>query len=316
VLYKIECDTHGKETCKEFNVRAYPTFLLTTPKLEPINRWMGYSKSMFQETMQLAMADLTTIDQKLARFEAKPSERDAATLARYDESRGQFESALQYYRKAAALNPDADYTAEIFETTVTGMRKDGGMTADDAKAAAAAVLASPKATAEDLFGVVFYSGPIVEQTGDRSFRVPYLKAAFERSEGTKDESLLKTREYLMPEYTLQVEKNAEKAVSLKKQAMPEGWRESPNQLNSFAWWCFENNVNLPEAHDLAAQGARLAPAGKERAMILDTQAEICHAMANCQDAVKIARQALAEDPDNEYYKDQLKRFEKALAEKS
>ena len=79
--------------------------------------------------------------------------------------------------------------------------------------------------------------------------------------------------------------------------------------NSFAWLCFENRVNLEDAELLARRGAELAAPGKERAMILDTAAEICNARGNCDDAVELMRQALAEHPDSEHYATQLTRFE-------
>ena len=49
--------------------------------------------------------------------------------------------------------------------------------------------------------------------------------------------------------------------------------------------------------------------------ILDTQAELCNALDDCQGAIDLIKLALAEDPDSEYYQKQLARFEELLAQK-
>ena len=43
-------------------------------------------------------------------------------------------------------------------------------------------------------------------------------------------------------------------------------------------------------------------------MILDTAAEICNARGNCDDAVELIQQAIADAPESEFYQKQLKRF--------
>jgi tetratricopeptide (TPR) repeat protein len=92
--------------------------------------------------------------------------------------------------------------------------------------------------------------------------------------------------------------------------------EDARALNAFAWWCFENKINLEEARQLAEKGVTLAKPGGEKAMILDTLAEICNELGNRGDAVETTRAALAESPNNAYFKRQLERFEKLLAEQT
>jgi len=123
------------------------------------------------------------------------------------------------------------------------------------------------------------------------------------------------RKSLLIANALYVEKDKEKALALKRENQPEGWMDDAGKLNAFAWWCFENNVNLPEAEELARKGVALAKPGKEKAQILDTVAEICNARGDCKDAVTLTEQAIKEDPKSDYYPKQLARFQKALAEK-
>ena len=71
-----------------------------------------------------------------------------------------------------------------------------------------------------------------------------------------------------------MDKDKAKALSLKRRSMPEGWMEQAKQLNAFAWWCFENEVDLEEADTLARKGVDLA---EVRRHILDAPGVIdCH----------------------------------------
>ena len=91
--------------------------------------------------------------------------------------------------------------------------------------------------------------------------------------------------------------------------------DDPAALNNFAWWCFEHNVNLEEAEELALRGVELATDDDARANILDTAAEICAARGDCAEAIARIKRAIELSPDKEYFKTQLARFEKELAEK-
>ena len=110
-----------------------------------------------------------------------------------------------------------------------------------------------------------------------------------------------------------VDEDLDAALARKRSTLPEGWRDDVGQLNSFAWWCFENGVNLEEAQELALRGVELSGPGAERAMVLDTAAELCNALGNCEQAIELVRRAIEQDPDNGYYGEQLARFEEIQA---
>jgi S-methylmethionine-dependent homocysteine/selenocysteine methylase len=86
--------------------------------------------------------------------------------------------------------------------------------------------------------------------------------------------------------------------------------ENAGNLNGFAWWCFENNVNLQEAETLSRKSVKLAEAGREKAMYLDTLAEICNSLGKHREAADLMKSAVAEKPDDDYYQKQLEKFEK------
>jgi tetratricopeptide (TPR) repeat protein len=162
--------------------------------------------------------------------------------------------------------------------------------------------------------VAYVMGKVAREAGDLALYAPYLEQAMAASAGSDDENVQKFREYLEPEYVLLVEDQPAQAIRLKKEALPEGWQDDPGELNGFAWWCFQNRVNLEEAEDLALKGARLATDAAVRANILDTAAEICNARGDGTRAIELMEKAIELDPDKAYFREQLERFRRQQAE--
>jgi len=158
---------------------------------------------------------------------------------------------------------------------------------------------------------------VARKAEDPSIMVPYVKAAVAATDPPAlAEQYKDARKSLLVANALYVEKDKEKALALKRQNQPEGWMEDADRLNAFAWWCFENKVNLEEAETLARRGVELAKSGSQKAMVLDTAAEICNLRGSCKDAAELMELAVREDPKNEYYTKQLDRFRKLLAAKN
>ncbi|MEZ4647822.1 MAG: hypothetical protein R3E97_03385 [Candidatus Eisenbacteria bacterium] len=316
VLHKVDAEKgEGIELAKSYKVQGYPTFVMANAEVQPIDRWMGYSKSLLGEMLDESLADLSTVSEKRERFSKSPSAPVAVKLARYDESMGEYGSAVEFYEKAGSLDPEKTYAFEIFDATFSaGRRKAEGFGIDRTKKAADMVLASSQDGME-IIQVGQMMSYAAKQAGDETLAVPYIKTAVERTADSSDESVQKSRGGLLPTYALHVEKNPQKAVDLKKASMPEGWMDDAGQLNSYAWWAFENQVDLENAKVLAEKGVELAPEGKEKAQILDTLAEICNSLENCAEAVELTKLAIAQDPDSEFYKKQLARFQELLAAK-
>ncbi len=313
VLFKVDAEVH-KDLTERYQVHGYPTFVLANTAGESIDRWMGYKKADFTQMLELALADPTTIDEKKARFAKAPTSRDAETLGRFTASRGEHQRAVGYYQKAAELEPDQDFAYEIFDAIFSGSRSDEPVyTAEERTKAADAVLASKHASPDEVVHVAKMMTGAARKAGDVSAAAPYLAAAMEHAANADDERTQKIREGLLPLHAMHVEKDPQKALILKRGLMKDGWLEDAGELNNFAWWCFENNVNLEAAKEKAHRGVELAADDHQRAMILDTEAEICNAVDNCEEAVSLMKQAIAADPDNDYYKEQLARFEERLA---
>lgn len=281
----------------------------------PLDRWAGYSRTALIETLASSLADPTTIEEKQARFAAGPTGRDAAVLARIHDSKGEFREAVDHYRRVRALDPASptDYSGEILETTYSGYARGKIFTLDELKTAGRELLASSTAAPMDFINAAHVMESAAHREHDPELAKPYLAAAVSRTSGITDEEVVKARRGVLPSHALLVEGDKEKALAYKKEAMPEGWKEDAGRLNEFAWWCFENQLGLPEAKTLAEKAVTLAPPGKEKAQILDTLAEICNVLSDCRQSVELMKQAIAEDPSDPYFKQQLERFESLLA---
>jgi tetratricopeptide (TPR) repeat protein len=281
------------------------------------DRWIGYTRDYFLTTMAGAVKDMTPIAEKMARFEADPTLNDALVLARYSTSLNEYENAVRYYNAAQKLNedPNTDYQYQIFDNTADGARKDI-FTFEEAVKTADAVLASKKAAPDDIYGVARKMTSLAVKKEKPDAMSPYLEAGIKALEGSEDPGDIKNHARLMADYNVYVTKDKEKAVSYKKATMPDDWQENPSYLNSFSWWCFENRVNLEEAQQLSRKSVKLADSGKQKAMYLDTLAEICNALGDCRQAVELMKMAVNEAPEDDYYTEQLDRFEKILASKN
>ena len=308
----------GRDLAQRYQVKGYPTFILADARGEPFDRWMGYRRARFLKTLPVALADPTPIEAKRRRFAASPEARDAAALARCESSLTDYAGAMHYYRKAQELgwSAGADYSLELFEASYRAMGMKDGPTFEEVGAAADAVMAAPRASPADLLGVALLMSGAARRQERPELAAPYLSAAIGRCEGAADSTMQQDLAEVRALHALYVEKDPAKAVAVKKESSPKGWTEDANQLNGFAWWCFENRVALEEARWFAERGAELAAPGKQRGQLLDTLAEIENALGDPARAAETMRRAMTENPQDKYYPKQLDRFEKLAAQKN
>ncbi len=314
-LYQIDAEKGGGiDLAKEFNVKGYPTFIMVNGAGETLDRWIGYEKNFFIKTMDKALKDLSTIEDKLASYQKKPTARIAEILGRYNSSLKEYVNAVNYYSTAQRIKdkPSDDYTYEIFQNTSNGV-KDEHFTFEDVLAAADNVVNSQ--TAEP--GEVVKTAIRVTRTAKKNDRLdligPYLETGLKITSQADDPESKDAYNQLMIEKSLHITGDKKAAVGYKMATMADGWLEDAGKLNGFCWWCFENRVNLEDAERLSRKSVELAESGKRKAMNLDTLAEICNALDNCREAVDLIKMAITEDPENKHYPKQLKKFEENLA---
>jgi hypothetical protein len=275
---------------------------------DEIDRLVGYGGvPSFVAELDAARADPLTVAQREARFRARPTAPDAARLARVAAGRGAATAAVTWYREAQRLDPAGDYAYPAFDAVALGFRRQTA-SATELRAAADAVFASSRANPEQLLTVGQLMSSSARRAQSPSLREPYLAQALARTAEVTDPALLSDRRELEIEYALHIVHDRERALALRRESLADGWQDDSGALNAFAWWCFENRVNLKEAEALARRGAELAADDAARAAVLDTAAEISAARGDPRGALVLARAAAAADPDREAYREQVKRF--------
>jgi len=283
---------------------------------QTLDRWVGYSKSLLKENMEEALSDLTTIESKRQRYTENPDAKLASALGRYSYAVSEYSDAVKYYENAQKMktDPKKDYSYNIF-TNMQRCLKDSSYTFDNLGDAARNVVNSD-VVAPNVKVYTITSYVSMAQKRDKLDVIePFIESGLKLVEGKDDDDSKEGYNELMIQKALYVTHDDDTAVKFKKASMPEGWMEDAGELNSFAWWCFENMIDLEEAQQMARKGVELAEPGKSKAMILDTLAEICNVLDNCSEAVELEKQAVQEDPDSKFYKEQVDRFEKILASK-
>ncbi len=316
VLHRIDGEKgEGVQIAKSYGVVGYPTFILADARGEIMDSWVGFKNAeMFLQAKTEALSDPTTVAQKLERFRENPTETDAVKLGDLRQSFGYPAEAVAFYKRAQALNPDSETN---YDLRILGAMARGAWeqlyTLADVRTQTDAVFASAGGNAKTLSSAYKTISKVASVAGTPEIRLPYLRTAYETLATSSDEKAQKVSSWIYPDYALYIDRDVDAAIAARRGLQPEGWMEDGVQLNQFAWWCFENRVNLEEAETLARRGVELAKAGQDKANVLDTLAELCNVNNNCSHAVQYIRLAITEAPQNEYFQRQLVRFEEILA---
>jgi tetratricopeptide (TPR) repeat protein len=253
---------------------------------------------------------------KVERFETEPTARGAAVLGRIMAQSSEYGDSIRYYREASRLDPEGagDYSFALFRVTYRASRSDGeAFPLEDVEAAAEEVLTRADSDPSNVVVTARMMAGEALRREDEDLLASYIGRGLEAAGDSDDESIVDHRRELQILEALHVTVDPDRAVALRREAMPDGWTDDPDDLNGFAWWCFENEVNLEEAEQLARKGVDLSEPGSSRAMILDTVAEIRNLRGDCDDALDLIRRAIADDPDTEHYQEQETRFEECVS---
>lgn len=303
----------GIELAKRYGVTGFPTYVVIDDEGELIDRWSGYGgPDHFLGELKPAVADAITVGERKARFAKSPTADDAETLAEFAAAEGDHARAIELLQNAEELDPERELSGDIAYVGYRAWRAD-----EDFAAEHLAELLAENVDEESSDDAWMMSVALLDRAAGAEekpdLRKELLRRALAHAESKEDFDPASKKE-LEVLGLLHVDGDKEQAAALQKETLPEGWRDDPNALNAYAWWCFENDVNLAEAEKLARRGIELAEPGSEKAMILDTAAEICNARGDGRDAVTLMERAIEEDPGNEHYREQLERFRKNVAQ--
>lgn len=309
MLLQVDCEKgEGIDLAKKYKIRGYPTFYLVNQKEEPLFVFMGYSKEYWSNQMEIALSDMEPIPAKMKKFEANPTPELAKMLADYFEAQNDLQNAYAYLKKGKkfAKNSTVDLNKKIFEVVYSGFRSEQ-FPLDTLKSIASELksqLTKPKDKAYFYFRMALLLPKVPEDTELQGYLKELVKQLKDQPDLMSDRAKAEA-EILNCLFVL---KDWKQAVSRKKASLPEGWQENPEQLNSFAWWCFENKINLDEAEALARKAVELSEDPKDKANILDTLAEILSLKGKHKEAILTEEEAIKLNPERKLFKKNLERF--------
>ena len=310
-------ETEGQELAETFKVRAFPTFAVLDAEGRPLYTWVGYGRPEgWVDRLSEALEDPITVADRQARYRAKPGFHDALMLGKNAYREGSYREAHSYYRQAQILDPEAAREADvhmlIFRAVFSGVGA-GQFEVAQAGREVKNLLASKDLTPEHAIEAAERLVMAASQVGNEIV-VPYLKMAHPVIEKIDDPGLEKRRQWFLAEYALIVKQDPGQALAFKRDSFPEGWQDDPNALNEFAWWCFENRINVDEAAELSRRSIELSQPGPSQANYLDTLAELVNLQGDPRQAFLLIEQALEMNPESRYLQNQLSRFQDILKE--
>lgn len=305
-------EKNGLALAEEYQIgNTYPVFILTNREGDVISRWTGYTGARsFISSLDRALMDLTTIKSKIAQFENDPTYPKALKLAEFFTDTGEHLDAVKYYRKAdsiaAGQGRNVNLTYHIFTNTANAIWKE--MTAfDKIYPAADAVLDQRRD--QDIVNTAIIISRLTRKF-DRTEKLDkYLETGMQSAININTEQMNARYNDLKAERQLQLQYDTLGAVKTKKFSLGRGWENDRNKFYSFADWCLERKINLEEAEMYALKAINLTQPGPYRARAYHTAAEICYQRGKIEQALENIDAAIAEHPDNPFYKEERTRYE-------
>ena len=316
VFVAIDCEKgDGPVLAEKYMIRAYPTYLMVDAAGQMTDAWVGYpGPEKWAAYAQAGGVDRRTIEDKAAAYALEPTLALAQSLANHASATSKYRESVDYLRRARELDPAGakDYTQEILYSLYYGS-SESVFTVDEIRAEADYAFAAEGTEPGDKVDLAQMLTAVAENMEDPQMAVPYIEAGLQASQGVEDEEVAAGRIELEISHALIATKDKAKALELKKSTLDADWREDLRTVNRFAYWCFQNEVNLEEARQLVADGIEKAEDDAMRNRFLNTAAELAHLDGRPGDAVAYVKRILETDPERGYFQRQLVRFEEALA---
>jgi tetratricopeptide (TPR) repeat protein len=263
----------------KYHVKGLPTVIFFDPSGQEAARILGYDgRTQWTRAALGYLYGVDTLQDLLAREKDSPNRALENELAHNYLDRGDSKSALDWVEKAKASKPAPD------DATMAELDLTEGVALLDVDA--------PKG--------LNALGTMAENPSNPMHEEAYWELmGYQR----KQVKLAKT-----PEEKALAQKDM---MALYHRVMP-ARQNDPSFLNDYAWHCAEEKVELNQALAAAKKAVELS---KEDPGILDTLAEVYFTMGNIDEAVQTIDKAIAQKPDDKYYKDQRAKFLKVDGDK-
>jgi len=250
------------------------------------------------------MSDLTTVKERIAKYDADPGYEGALLLARYFADTGEHLNAITYFKEAERMKPhsDIDYSYDIFANSANAAWNDM-MAFEDVLPVADSIIYAAKKNNTAIVRVAQAMSRLTRKLEKEEHVKKYLQAGLDFTSEARDKKNSDTHTSLLIEYALQVENDTIKAITMKKKSMGADWTKNPEKFYNYAKWCLQRKVALSEAETLARKAAHYAKGTEFKAQVLSTLAEICFAQGKLEEAIKFIDLAIEQDPGNTNYQD-------------
>lgn len=273
ILVHVNSDKpDGKLLRDKYHVKGLPTVIVFDSKGEEAARLLGYpGRSRWTKTILGYLYGIDTLQDLQAR-EAEAADRATElALANTYLDRGDDKAALAWVGKATSATPAPD------APTLASLELTRGV----------ALLG-----VEPAKGVEALGGIASDASNPHSEEAYYELLGYHRS---RAKSAATTEEKAKAQADM---------LALYHRVMP-ARQNDPSFLNDYAWHCAEQKVELDQALAAAQKAVELS---KGDPGILDTLAEVYYTMGRRQEAVATIDKAIAQKPDDSYFKDQRAKF--------
>ncbi|MCD6250086.1 MAG: hypothetical protein J7J98_07150 [candidate division Zixibacteria bacterium] len=286
-----------------------PVFILINAEGDVISRWTGYTgANRFIRSLNTALSDMTTLDERIARCKAHPKALDVQFLAKYYYDTQEFVKARDYYRQLHTLNsPTLDLRYQVFTATAEAVWNNQ-LSFDELLWAADDLIDNPATNKQHFGRMAQIVTKVARRTGDTGRIKKYLTAGIKSTATLSDDAGVASHRDLLTDYALYVLVDTAEAVSVKQRALGDSWETDPARYFQYAEWCFQRGINLEEAELYVRTATNKASEGKFKAKHLRLLAKICHALGKTDEAITLGEQAMEQDPSASYFLSKLDKW--------
>jgi thioredoxin-related protein len=267
----------GVDLAEEYRVgMTYPVFILADGNGDVIRRWVGFnSAGQFVGMLRMALSDLTTMKDRVTKFEKNPNATDALYLAGYNADTKEYLRAADYYRQAKKLggSPTVDYEYKIFQNMASAAW-DNKIPFADVLPSADIVLALKAKRPESVIKMARIISRVARKLDKTEALRKYIQAGLDLTANASDEKNRRYHDQFKMDYVLHVENDTARVIGMKKASLGDGWESSPDKFYDFSEWCLEHKINLNEARKYALKATQIAPEGAFKGRTIKTAAEI------------------------------------------
>lgn len=289
----------------------FPVFVLTDADGGVYMRWTGYvSAENFVKILRSALRTPITIEQRVQRFERKPTLADAARLGRYYREINEWLTAAEYYRKADSIGVDfhRGYQFDRFRCYADAVLN-GIAEYETLLRAADDVIDKPNPKPSELVDLGLILCSVARQTGKVDDRLAiYLIPAMEAASTAVTEDEKRKHPILAADYALHIIGDTAKAISIYQESLGENWRKKAEKYFAYANWLMKRGIRLDEAESYARAALPRASEGNLRAHVYITLSAILEKKGEMEEAIRMTEEAIRQNPDNEGYVERLTRL--------